>query len=148
MRVRCSMTEHFSTAQVEYTIILTPWSPKTELFWPIRRRFRPRIAPASFCLYQNLKGHTVTSGAVSKHIWNVPAWLQLCLELHLDAAFCIFLQRQEACGHMHISQLWDLGMLLMNKEDGMMPPEAWNAEQQVCSKTNVMYNILYKVSLV
>ena len=36
---------------------------------------------------------------------------------------------------------WDLGILLMNKEDGMMPPEAWNAGQQVYSKTNVMYNI-------
>jgi len=41
---------------------------------------------------------------------------------------------------LHLSQLWDLGILLMNKEDGMMPPEAWNAEHQVCSKTNVMYN--------
>lgn len=42
---------------------------------------------------------------------------------------------------LHISQLWDLGILLINKEDGRMPLEAWNAGQQICSKTNVTYNI-------
>lgn len=42
---------------------------------------------------------------------------------------------------LHVSQLWDLGILLMNKEDGMTPLEDCNAGQQVCSKTNVMYNI-------
>lgn len=42
---------------------------------------------------------------------------------------------------LHLGQLWDLGILLMKKEDGMMPLEAWNAGHQVCSKTNVMYNI-------
>lgn len=47
----------------------------------------------------------------------------------------------EHVDRLHLSQLWDLGILLTNKEDGMMPPEAWNAGHQVCSKTNVMYNI-------
>lgn len=46
---------------------------------------------------------------------------------------------------LHLSQLWDLGILLMNKEDGMMPPEAWNAGHRVCSKTNVMYNICIRL---
>lgn len=46
---------------------------------------------------------------------------------------------------LHVIQLWDLGILLMNKENGMMPPEAWNAGQQVCSKTNVMYDICIRL---
>lgn len=46
---------------------------------------------------------------------------------------------------LHISQLWDLGILLMNKEDGMTPLEDWNAGQQVFSKTNVMYNICIRL---
>lgn len=46
---------------------------------------------------------------------------------------------------LHIGQLWDLGILLMDKEDGMMSPEVWDAGQQVCSKKNVMYNICIRL---
>lgn len=52
---------------------------------------------------------------------------------------------REHLDKLQISQQRDLGILLMNKEDGMMPPEAWNAGQQVCSKTNVMYNICIRL---
>lgn len=47
-------------------------------------------------------------------------------------------------GLLQISQHWDLGILLMKKEDGIVPLGVWNAGQHVCSKINVMYDVFIR----